>query len=282
MCGTVMPCGWVPPSWTSLLIGMFPDMMKPRDSATPGLNRPGILGFTLVELLVVIAIIGILAALLLPALSAAMARARSTACKNHLYEMGLALQMYVHENGSHYPRGLWYYKLQPYYSVDWTNAAYHCPGYQGQISGVAGSLPHDPLGSYAYNYSGVRGYDLRSASPDFVSLGLHAFGKAPVVTQSQIVAPSEMFAIGESRHRGERGVANESGVSCMYCGYLDGAPEYYGSPQFPKRHGRNYNQLCCDGHVEGLAPRVLFNPTNTAARWNLDHQPHPEFCPPFE
>ena len=59
--------------------------------------------FTLIELLVVIAIIGILAALLLPALSWAKAQARSTTCKNHLRQMGMALQMYVHENRGKYP-----------------------------------------------------------------------------------------------------------------------------------------------------------------------------------
>jgi prepilin-type N-terminal cleavage/methylation domain-containing protein len=60
-------------------------------------------GFTLVELLVTITIIGVLVALLLPVLSRAKAQARSVTCKNRLHQLGLALQMYVNENGNKYP-----------------------------------------------------------------------------------------------------------------------------------------------------------------------------------
>jgi prepilin-type processing-associated H-X9-DG protein len=45
---------------------------------------------------------------------------------------------------------------------------------------------------------------------------------------------------------------------------------------FPPQHGKNYNFACCDGHVEGMPPSMLLNPTNCAFRWNYDHQPHPE------
>ena len=158
-------------------------------SQTPVIKR----AFTLVELLVVIAIIGILVALLLPAVQAAREAARRTACASKLRELSTGAQNY-HSQEGHFPPGgvmndtagqtgiSWRVLLLPFIEeavlYDRINPApsggasnwepqsempelFHCPSAESQVSG--------PTSLQMSNYWGVAG----AKSPDTGLILLH-------------------------------------------------------------------------------------------------------------
>ncbi len=231
----------------------------------------------------VIAIIAILAALLFPTLSRARRAAQSTTCKNHLHQIGLSMQMYVSDNriypgeGGGPPFKPWPEQLAAYNPLNWTNHAWHCPTYIAE-GGIVEWQPPPPEGgrfklssSYAYNGLGMSGYATLPGAHlvKGPSLGLGRLNLK--VAENRVLAPSEMYAVADTRP-----VQYEN--SKGFLGAVEMKPWQllpFGTEAQPP-HGEGYNLLFADGHVGLVKRRDYLYPPRTAQNWNRDHQPHPE------
>ena len=233
--------------------------------------------FTLVELLVVIAIIGILAALLLRAVSQSKRRAQQIRCIGNLHQLGLGIQNFVADNHA-YPSS---FACTNRYNPDpWDTqlerggfdiskpklkfleeGVWRCPSAQW------GTQPPDViLSSYGYNADGMGNHtDALGLGGHFIS---HSEGFAPL-GESEVVKPSEMMAMGDIF--GGRVFFLREDLNYLNMNGRASA-----------RHQGKLNVAFCDGHVESPTLQFLFEDTSDAAlaRWNRDHLPHREKLSP--
>ena len=200
--------------------------------------------FTLIELLVVIAVIAILAAVMLPALSAARERARSVGCVNNLKQIATAYCMYGNDYG--FTPAVWSKEAR------WVNAL---TGYLAEDKKVwlcpADSRTDDAKKiwkdvDFALSYGINQAY---RRDPDFRKkpyLLWHGIAVSLIKSPGEFisVADSGSYYIGQSAAGvGRPGNLNgETVISGGFNGYL----------ALRHNQSKNFNAAFADGHVEGL------------------------------
>jgi len=251
--------------------------------------------FTLMELLVVIAIIGILAALLLAAISEAKGRALRIQCANNIRQLGSALQGFVQDHrvypllqstnkpyGDHLDHEFWMRDLQYGYLASSKTVGFE---FQGVWRCPAGVWVTGAPFSYGYNGYGLISQKALLQPTGTVSLGLGGHRSyrniasgislaEPAVNEAEVVSPSQMMAIGDGFYGANDNIGDCDQLGRVILSYVDTAS----TKRSYARHRGRANVVFCDGHVESANLRFLFDDTSDEAlsRWNRDHLPHRE------
>src|SRR5665213_2862645 len=157
--------------------------------------------FTLIELLVVIAIIGILAAMLLPALAKAKETAKRISCLNGLTQLSLAAHMYVDDNHGNYPPR---YDSQAVFSSRWPDKFYDNYGKNLKLLLCPSEITNTPATGKNANDQTIadtnsRSYIINGWNDYFQNTATDSLGMNPgdSMKENAIVYTSDTVILGE-------------------------------------------------------------------------------------
>lgn len=218
--------------------------------------------FTLIEMLVVIAIIGILASLLLPALSKAQDVARSIYCINNLKQIGNATAMYFGDNDGYFPTSnvrwetTWDCRIAPYLGVRGNGGLdnwYKFHVYGDSTSGLV-TTPVLKCPSDENTHTFQRSYRANAIPLNDLSKRRGVLRNAVSRKIGQITEPEQTIFLAE-------GWASNNFQFQTAFSYLDGWIVPTGATTkadgFSFFHGNTNNFSFCDGHAKGIDPRLV-------------------------
>ena len=227
-------------------------------------------GFTLIELLVVIAIIAILAAMLLPALNKARARAHKISCANNMKTMGVGIAFYADSYNDYIPYGCYSNSWDHHIRI-WTQLLYGVIGNAKIFVCPADSNPlpfeHNVFYFYDKNDQEVSRYNSYAANGNIAG----AFNYMGEPTDNWLTWPATKLSSLKAPSR--QVYATDAGSTGSACKYVYSAPEIplaYFYPVLIKHHGDSLNLLCVDGHVSSARPKLSDASWSDEFRWWRD------------